>query len=282
MAEFHVQAGGITLAGEESGQAKPATSEARPCTPVVLLHGLTATRRYVVMGSTALQRSGHRVVAYDARAHGHSDGGGPYTYERLADDLLALLDDREIDRAVLAGASMGAHTLARFARTHPERVAGLAIITPAFDPDENRDDRFDHWDRLADGLRNGGVEGFVAAYDLSTVPEKWRDTIDRVLHQRLAAHDHPAALADALEQVPRSRPFEHWEDLNAIDAPTTVIASRDDADPEHPFAIAERYVQQIPGATLVTEEPGLSPLAWQGAQVSRVISSVLDRRGAAP
>src|SRR4051812_15087830 len=272
MAEFRVQADGITLAGDDAGQG----------TPVVLLHGLTATRRYVVMGSTALQRSGHRVVAYDARAHGHSDGGGPYTYERLADDLLALLDDREIDRAVLAGASMGAHTLARFARTHPERVAGLAIITPAFDPDENRDDRFDHWDRLADGLRHGGLEGFGAAHDLSTVPEKWRDTIDRVLHQRLAAHDHPAALADALEQVPRSRPFEHWEDLSAIDAPTTVIASRDDADPEHPFAIAERYVQQIPGATLVTEEPGLSPLAWQGAQVSRVISSVLDRRGAAP
>jgi len=272
MAEFHVQAGGITLAGEESGEG----------TPVVLLHGLTATRRYVVMGSTALQRSGHRVIAYDARAHGHSDPGAPYTYERLADDLLAVLDDREIGRAVLAGASMGAHTLAQFARTHPERVAGLAIITPAFDPDSNQENRFDRWDRLAHGLRTGGVEGFVAAYDLSTVPENWRETIDRVLHQRLSAHDHPAALADALEQVPRSRPFERWEELQTIDAPTTVIASRDEADPEHPFAIAERYAEHIPGARLVTEEPGLSPLAWQGAQVSRVISSVLDRPAAAP
>ena len=36
--------------------------------PVVLLHGLTATHRYVVMGSKALERSGHRVIAYDARA----------------------------------------------------------------------------------------------------------------------------------------------------------------------------------------------------------------------
>ena len=66
MPEFQVSVGGITLAGEESGEG----------TPVVLLHGLTATRRYVVMGSTALQRSGHRVVAYDARAHGKSDSGG--------------------------------------------------------------------------------------------------------------------------------------------------------------------------------------------------------------
>jgi pimeloyl-ACP methyl ester carboxylesterase len=272
MPEFRIQADGIALAGEESGDG----------TPVVLLHGLTATRRYVVMGSTALQRSGHRVIAYDARAHGKSDPGEPYTYARLADDLLAILDGREVDRAVLAGASMGAHTLAQFARTHPERVAGLAIITPAFDPDSDQENRFDRWDRLASGLRSGGVEGFVAAYDLGTVPEKWRDTINRVLHQRLSAHDHPAALADALEQVPRSRPFERWEDLSAIDAPTTVIASRDDADPEHPFAIAERYVRHIPGATLVTEDPGVSPLAWQGAPVSRVISAVLDRPAAAP
>jgi len=272
MAEFHVHADGTALAGEDSGEG----------TPVVLLHGLTATRRYVVMGSTALQRSNHRVIAYDARAHGQSDPGAPYTYERLSEDLLAILDDREIDRAVLAGASMGAHTLGRFARMHPERVAGLAIITPAFDPEENQENRFDRWDRLAHGLRSGGVEGFVAAYDLSKIPEQWQDTINRVLHQRLSAHEHPEALADALEQVPRSRPFERWEDLNAIDAPTTVIASRDEADPEHPFAIAERWAQHIPGATLVTEDPGLSPLAWQGAQVSRVISAVLDRPAAAP
>jgi len=246
-------------------------------TPVVLLHGLTATRRYVVMGSTALQRSGHRVIAYDARAHGHSDPGAPYTYERLADDLLAVLDDREIGRAVLAGASMGAHTLAQFARTHPERVAGLAIITPAFDPDSNQENRFDRWDRLAHGLRTGGVEGFVAAYDLSTVPENWRETIDRVLHQRLSAHDHPDALADALEQVPRSRPFERWEDLAVIDAPAIVIASRDEADPEHPLATGQRYAEAIPGAELATEAPGKSPLAWQGGQLSRVIAETAGR-----
>jgi pimeloyl-ACP methyl ester carboxylesterase len=282
MADFTITVGGTTLSGDESGQAKPATSEARPWAPVVLLHGLTATRRYVVMGSTALQRSEHRVIAYDARAHGKSDGGDDYSYARLADDLLAILDDREIDRAVFAGASMGAHTLAAFALAHPERVTGLAIITPAFDPDEDQADRFDRWDRLAEGLRSGGVEGFVQAYDFSAVPEKWRETIDRVLHQRLSAHLHPDALADALQQVPRSRPFERWEDLAAIDAPVTVVASRDEADPEHPYAIAERYAREIPGARLVSEEPGQSPLAWQGAQVSRVISQVAEAAAAAP
>ena len=45
--------------------------------PVVLLHGLTATRRYVVMGSRVLERSGHRVVAYDAKSPNAGVWEGP-------------------------------------------------------------------------------------------------------------------------------------------------------------------------------------------------------------
>src|SRR3954449_941845 len=118
-------------------------------TAVVLLHGLTATRRYVVMGSRALERSGHRVLAYDARAHGTSDPAADpedYGYGRLARDLLAVLDARGIERAVLAGASMGAHTLTAFALAHPERVAALVVMTPAYAPD--RDPGLERWDRL--------------------------------------------------------------------------------------------------------------------------------------
>ncbi len=283
--QFTVDADGVAIAGEESGQAKPTTSEARPCAPVVLLHGLTATRRYVVMGSTALQRSEHRVIAYDARAHGRSDPAATsddYTYARLAQDLRAVLDDRGIERAVFAGASMGAHTLMAFALAHPERVAGLVLLTPAFDPEDDRTGRFAHWDRLAQGLREGGVEGFVKAYGTPKVPEKWRETIDRVLNQRLAAHEHPLALADALQAVPRSRPFERWDDLAEIDAPAVIVASRDEVDPEHPYAIGERYTEAIPGARLVSEHEGASPLAWQGAQVSHVISGVAERAAASP
>ena len=275
MAEFSVQSAGVTLAGEEAGEG----------IPVVLLHGLTATRRYVVMGSRALERSGHRVMAYDARAHGRSDAAPDprdYGYERLADDLLAVLDDRGIDRAVLAGASMGAHTLVRFALTHPDRVAGLVIMTPAYDPEDRRPGAMDRWDRLAEGLRTGGVEGFVEAYGTPKVPDRWLHTIDRVLHQRLAAHAHPEALADALQAVPRSRPFEDWGELGAIEAPAVIVASRDEVDPEHPYATSERYAREIPGARLVSEDPGSSPLAWQGAQVSKLISEVADAAATAP
>ena len=173
---------------------------------------------------------------------------------------------------MLAGASMGAHTITAFALAHPDRVAALALLTPAFDPEAERD--FDRWDALAQGLREGGVEGFVRAYGTPKVPEKWRETVYRVIRQRLSAHRHPDALADALEQVPRSRPFERWEDLQRIEAPTVVVASRDEADPEHPYAVGARYAELIPGARLVSEKEGDSPLAWQGAQVSRVISEL--------
>src|SRR5918998_938355 len=127
MAELSIQTDdGIALSGEEAGEG----------VPVVLLHGLTATRRYVVMGSRALERGGHRVVAYDARGHGTSAPAPAYDYPALAQDLLAVLDDRGIDGAVLVGASMGAHTIARFAIDHPERVAAVGLVTPAFDPED--------------------------------------------------------------------------------------------------------------------------------------------------
>jgi pimeloyl-ACP methyl ester carboxylesterase len=269
MAEREIDSGGVALAAEEAGEG----------TPVVLLHGLTATRRYVVMGSSSLQRTGHRVIAYDARAHGRSAGApGPadYGYEALCSDLEAVLDACGVQRAVLAGASMGAHTLLRFALEHPDRVAAVCVITPGHDPDRFDDPvRLARWDALAEGLRSGGVEGFVAAYDVgSQVPEKWKETIETVLRQRISAHQHPDALADALRAVPRSEPFAGLEQLAAIEVPATVVVSRDEADPGHPFALGQAYAEAIPGARLVTEEEGKSPVAWQGGQLSRLIAEL--------
>lgn len=243
--------------------------------PVVLLHGLTATKRYVVMGSKALERAGHRVIAYDARGHGASAPAATpdaYDYTDLVGDLADLLDARGIERAVFAGASMGAHTILRLALDRPERVAALCVITPAYDPADHDDpDRLARWDALSDGLARNGVDGFVAAYGEPRVPEQWAETVERVLRQRLAQHEHPEAVADALKVVPRSRPFPDLDALADVAAPTVVVASRDDADPGHPLAVGEAYADLVPGARLVVEEEGSSPIAWQGGQLSKVI-----------
>jgi pimeloyl-ACP methyl ester carboxylesterase len=295
---------GVTLSGERSGRRavgdgppiedRPAPAHRseigqRPTdrrsasegTPIVLLHGLTATRRYVVMGSRSLERSGHDVIAYDARGHGLStpapDPSG-YRYEQLAGDLEAVLDAAGVERALLAGASMGAHTAVRFALDHPERVAALGLITPSFDPSSPLGPaELARWDSLAEGLRQRGIEGFVEAYHLEQVPERWRETVEKVLRQRLSLHEHPDALADALAAVPRSRPFESLEQLAGIELPTLVVASRDEADPGHPLAVGELYARTIPDARLVVEDEGppvRSPIAWQGGALSTLLGEL--------
>jgi pimeloyl-ACP methyl ester carboxylesterase len=243
---------------------------------VVLLHGLTATRRYVVMGSRLLERSGHHVIAYDARGHGRSSAPADRaanTYEHHCSDLEVVLDAAGIERALLAGASMGAHTALSLALRRPERVRALCLITPAFDPGA-APAGLAGWDALAHGLREGGIDGFISAYDLDSVPERWRATVQKVLHQRMSEHENLAAVADALEAVPRSRPFEDMAQLEGVTAPTIVVASRDEADPGHPQAFAERYAQAIPGARLVIEDEGASPIAWQGGALSRLIAQL--------
>jgi pimeloyl-ACP methyl ester carboxylesterase len=268
MTEVTIDSDGVELAAEDAGSGAP----------VLLLHGLTATRRYVVMGSRALERSGHRVVAYDARGHGRSSPAperSAYRYEDLRGDLEAVLDHLKIDRAVLAGSSMGAHTALALALSAPERVAGLVVITPAYDPDTQDDpDRLERWDALAAGLERGGVEGFVDAYGEPRVPERLRATVLKVIRQRLALHEHPGAVADALRAVPRSRPFRAVDELSAIKVPVSVVASNDEADPGHPVAVGEAYAEAIPGARLITDKPGHSPVAWQGSQLSRIITDV--------
>jgi pimeloyl-ACP methyl ester carboxylesterase len=268
MAEITIEGPGVTLEGDETGEG----------IPVALLHGLTATRRYVVMGSRALERSGHRVIAYDARGHGRSSPAptrSAYTYDDLGNDLMAVLDARGIERAVLAGASMGAHTLLWLALRAPERVAGLVVITPAYDPSTHEgEERFARWDALADGLERGGIDGFVAAQGNADLPESWQKTVEKVTRQRLSEHEHLSAVADALRAVPRSRPFERIEDLGAISAPAVIVASADEPDPGHPRAVGEAYAAAIPGARLVLDEPGRSPIAWQGSQLSKVIAEV--------
>ena len=271
---FGVHSDGVALSGERAG-AGPA---------VVLLHGLTATRRYVLMGSRLLERSGYEVVSYDARGHGHSVPAGmpsDYGYEHLARDLEAVLDGLGLERAILAGASMGAHTALRVALTDPERVTALGLITPAYDPSAAAAAQDGgSWQALAAGLRQGGVEGFLRAYDFSAVPDRWRGTVERVIRQRLSAHEHPQAVADALEVVPRSRPFATMAELAAVEVPAVVVGSRDDADPGHPLVLADRYAAALPGAQLVVEPQDSSPIAWQGGRLSRVLAELARRAGA--
>ena len=172
---------------------------------------------------------------------------------------------------------MGAHTTMAFTLAFPGRVSALVQITPAYDgrPRSDSDDLAE-WDRLAEGLASGGIDGFLDAWE-PEVAERWRETAYTVARQRLERHRHLDAVADALRVVPRSVAFEGMEELAAVETPALVVASRDEADPGHPYAIGEAYAERLPHGRLITEEPGQSPLAWQGARLSNAIADFLKR-----
>ena len=171
---------------------------------------------------------------------------------------------------IAAGHSMGAHTIADLALRDADRLAGVVLIGPAELGTPPQDDVLAYWDRLANGLEQDGVEGFLAAYDQGLDPA-WRDILLRIARQRLGAHRHPEGVVRALREVPRTRPFDGVGELGFLDVPALVVASHDQADSAHPYAVAEAWAEALPQGRLVSEDQGQSPLAWQGGRLSRVI-----------
>ena len=265
-----VASGGDVLRGEALGHG-----------PVIVqAHGITAQRRYVTHGSKLLPRRGFTAVSYDARGHGESDPapeGASYSYAELASDMGAVVRSRsEGGRVVIAGHSMGAHTATAFTLAEPDRVAGLVAIGPTSRGAPVSEETTAYWDRLADGLERGGVDGFIEAYDDGTHDPAWRDVVLRLARQRLELHRDVRAVAAALRSTTRSLPFDGIEGLESLAVPTLVVASHDQADPGHPYATAEEWTDRIPGARMVSESAGESPLAWQGGKLSREIAAFCE------
>jgi 3-oxoadipate enol-lactonase len=245
-------------------------------TPIVLCHGLTASRRYVLHGSRALERAGHRVIAYDARGHGESDpapAAQGYGYPELIADLERVVEaEVGAERFLLGGHSMGAHTAVGYALAHPERLSGLVVIGPTY-TGEILAAMLAYWDGLAAALEEGGIDGFVAYLTREgSTAAAWRDSVARISAERMELHRDPGELARALRETPASRPFGSLEDLAGLDLPALVVASHDDADPGHPYAVAAAYAAVLPRARLISEDEGRSPLAWQGGRLSREIA----------
>jgi lipase len=95
---------------------------------VLALHGITSTGRAWDAVARELGDSA-RVLAPDQRGRGDASGkGGPYGIARHAQDAVDLLDAEGVDRAVVAGHSMGAYVAARLAADHPGRVHALLLV----------------------------------------------------------------------------------------------------------------------------------------------------------
>jgi pimeloyl-ACP methyl ester carboxylesterase len=262
-------AGSITLKGETLGEGPP----------VVLLHGLSATRRNVVQGSRALVKRGYRLISYDARGHGSSQPGPSYEYADLVADLEAVLDELELEKMALVGSSMGAATAMAFTLEHPERVPALVQITPAYTGYARTGDvDAESWEKLADAL-DGGIEEFLKVAQPGNLPERWREVAREATRQRMERHADLASVAQALREVPHSIAWKGLDVLSELEVPVLVIGSQDDSDWLHPLGVAEEYCRKLPNAELIVEDKGDSPLAWQGARLSNAIADFFERVG---
>ena len=252
--------------------------------PIVLCHGMTATRRYVVHGSRALERAGHSVVTYDARGHGESDPAPPgqgYGYPEQVADLKAVVATAVGEgRFVLGGHSLGAHTTIAYALRHPERLTGIVVIGPVYMGEPAGEQTLTYWNDLAAALEEGGVDAFVDYIDRSQRTEPGRrDAVRRFTRERIERNEDLDAIAEVLRQVPGSRPFGSLEQLESIAVPALIVASNDEADPGHPRQVAEAYAERMPQAKLIVEAEGESPLAWQGGRLSREIAAFCAELG---
>lgn len=117
----YVRSGSATVHFVASNIAGPA---------LVLTHGFLMDETMFEPMREPLAAAGINLVTVDARCHGRTQtpDGEPFTYWDLAADVLAVLDELGIDKAVIGGMSQGGYSALRLALAAPERVRGLALI----------------------------------------------------------------------------------------------------------------------------------------------------------
>lgn len=211
---------------------------------LVLLHALACTGLLTWYPSIPVLARRYRVVTLDQRCHGRGIATEDFSLADCADDVAALLDVLGLERALVAGYSMGSVVAQRVWRQHPDRVAGLVLAATT--------DRFRSTatERLFHASMELAVSGVRAVATAPGTPNVGAGTTlgtgsihDWALDEFRSTR--PRAVAEAVAALSRhhSRPW-----LGTIDVPTAVVATRNDK--VIPVARQVDLAHRIPGATL--------------------------------
>jgi 3-oxoadipate enol-lactonase len=221
-------------------------------TPVVLLHAFPLDSRMWLPQVEAL--GGYRVIVPDLRGFGAAKAlaGAVTTMDLLADDVAKLLDERELERVVLCGLSMGGYVALAFARRHPERLGGLVLCgtRAGADTEEARAARLAMAERvLADGvgfLPEAMLPGLLGETSRQQRPELVQQVTDAILDQ------DPGGIAAA--QRGMAERADSTGVLGQITVPTLVITGMRDElispeeSTEMAAAIRDARLVQVPDA----------------------------------
>ncbi len=222
--------------------------------PLVLLHGLTDSHRSYEPVLAALPES-IRAVALTARGHG--DAGKPaagYDTDRMAADVIAAMNVLGIDRAIIAGHSMGTWTARRVAAGHPDRVLGL-VLAGAF----------------ASFHDNPGIAGLVEEF--RTLEDPIDPAYAREWQDSTMARPVPEAFMEMVVEETCKPPARVWraalqglvdgrpEPAGTITAPTLLCWGQRDAFV--PRADQDDLCARIPDTELHIYEGGGHALHWE-------------------
>jgi 3-oxoadipate enol-lactonase len=193
-------------------------------------------------------RGEFRCVSWDERGHGRSESEGSFSYWDLADDLLALMDHVEAERALLVGMSQGGFLSLRAALRAPERVAGLFLIDTQAGPES--DDVVPGYEALLEEWRTNGPQMHIVEVAAASIvdPAPREPWIEKWM---AASNDYPVEPMRCL----MSRD-DITERLGEITAPALVVHG--DADPAIPMDLAEALCNGLSNCE------GLIPIAGGG------------------
>ncbi|MDD8018289.1 MAG: alpha/beta fold hydrolase [Bacteroidota bacterium] len=108
--------------------------------PIIFIHGFPFSHKMWAFpgGQTEALSGTHRVIAYDVRGHGESEvGTGHYSIEFFVDDLIGLMNQLTIPKAILCGLSMGGYIALRAVERHADRISGLVLCDTRSEADPN-------------------------------------------------------------------------------------------------------------------------------------------------
>lgn len=226
-----IEVNGINLAYERRGNGHP----------LVLLHGFPLDHHLWDDVAPLLEDTFDLIIP-DLRGFGESETvDTPYTMEDYASDIAGLLDHLKIQKAAIAGHSMGGYVALAFARLYPERVSGLALVSsqaPA-DPPERKEGRY----KSAADVAEKGISGVVE----TMTPKFTTDSRLQALARESMEKQQPAAYIGALKAMGEradSTPL-----LATFGFPVVIIHG--DADALVPVDRAREVKVAVPGSHYV-------------------------------